>query len=126
MSKKTIIHAEGPKIYIAGPMTNIPFFNKKAFDNAAILWRSKGWDVFNPAEKDEEVHGKDWLLQFPNGSVEEAIAAGFSLSRALKDDLSWICEHAHAVYFLRGWEKSNGANAEWATAKALGLEIYYE
>ena len=31
-----------------------------------------------------------------------------------------------AIYLLKGWEHSRGANAEFAVAKALGMTFYYE
>jgi Domain of unknown function (DUF4406) len=114
------------KIYIAGPMRNYPEFNFPAFHKAALDLRKEGHFVFSPAEKDEEVHGKDFSTYYPEGNLSDAEANGFSLRRALGDDLAWVCKEADAVYLLHGWEKSKGALAEKATAEALGLEIIYE
>lgn len=113
------------KIYIAGPMRGYPNFNFPAFDAVADYYKRAGYEVFNPADKDREKHGKDFETKYPTGAIEEAEKDGFSLREALKKDLGWICEHATAVYMLPGWEKSFGAKAEHATAVALGLDIYY-
>lgn len=93
------------KIYVAGPMRGIPEFNFPAFHVAAAKLRAEGHLVFNPAERDIQHHD------------------GFNLREALKDDLEFICLHADAVAVLPGWESSKGAQAEVATAKALGLAI---
>lgn len=53
--------------------------------------------------------------QFKTGSLEAAEAQGFSLRRALGDDLEWICKEADAVYLLKGWSSSKGALAEKAS-----------
>lgn len=107
-------------------MRGYPEFNFPAFRNASELLRAQGHTVFSPAEKDEQVHGNDFSSQFPTGSLEDATSQGFSLRRALNDDLSWITEKADAVYMLKGWENSSGALSEWFTARALGLSFIYE
>lgn len=114
------------KLYIAGPMRGYPEFNFPAFHAAAKRLREQGHFVFSPAEKDEEVHGTGFSKEFTTGDLAEAESKGFSLRRALGDDLAWICKEGEAVYLLKGWEASKGALAEKATAEALGLEIMYE
>jgi hypothetical protein len=112
------------KIYVAGPMRGIPEFNFPAFHKAAARLRSEGHEVFNPAERDIAHHGKD--ISKGNAAGCEKLAAaehGFNLREALKDDLVYICLEADAIALLPGWEASKGANAELATAKALGLGV---
>lgn len=112
------------KIYVAGPMRGIPEFNFPAFNAATVALRAAGHTVFNPAEKDNERHGVD--ISKGNTTGDEAVAAqqhGFNLREALGHDLAYICAEADAVALLPGWENSKGANAERATALALGLEI---
>ena len=113
------------KIYVAGPMRGIPEFNFPAFNAATARLRADGHIVFNPAERDNERHGVD----ISKGNVLgcEDLAAtehGFDLRVALGEDLAFICAHADAVAVLPGWENSKGANAEIATARALGLVIF--
>lgn len=113
------------KVYLSGPMRGYPEFNFPAFHHAARTLRSLGHEVFSPAEKDIERAGKD-ISKGSDGSIEKATAEhGFSLRDALGDDLAWICAEAEAIALLPGWEKSAGANAEHATAKALDLKFIY-
>lgn len=112
------------KIYVAGPMQGIPEFNFPAFHAATRALRAAGHTVFNPAEKDNERHGVD--ISKGNMAGDESIAAkehGFNLREALGINLAWICAEADAIALLPGWEKSKGAQAERATAIALGLEL---
>jgi hypothetical protein len=114
------------KIYVAGPMRGIPEFNFPAFNAAAAALRALGHWVFNPAERDNETHGTD--ISKGNLTGDEAQATkdhGFNLRDALGDDLAFICKHADAIALLPGWERSKGANAEKATAEALGLELMF-
>jgi Domain of unknown function (DUF4406) len=112
------------RIYLAGPMSNVKDFNFPAFDAAAIKLRSEGHKVFSPADHDRENHGNDFG-KGTSGKPEEVANTGFSLRRALGDDLAWICSTADAIAMLPGWENSKGANAEHATAKALDLKFIY-
>lgn len=112
------------RIYLAGPMTGIPHFNYPAFNAAAAELRAKGATVFNPAEHDINVYGKD--ISNPDGcAVKAAADHGFDRRKALRDDLNWIFENADAIALLPGWERSSGANAELALAKAIDLEIIH-
>lgn len=114
------------KIYIAGPMRGIPYFNFPAFNAAARRLRAAGHEVFNPAERDNERHGTDISAGNSTGCEDAAASEhGFDLRVALSEDLAWICANADAVALLPGWEKSKGANAELAAAKALNLAIFY-
>lgn len=108
------------KIYLAGPMRSIPEFNFPAFHAVAAKLRADGHHVFNPAERDGDIIAKGNMT----GDNERAEREhGFNLREALADDLNWICLHADAVALMPGWGTSKGANAERATAIALGLEI---
>jgi hypothetical protein len=107
------------KVYVAGPMRRLPEFNFPAFHYAAKALRERGHEVFNPAEADEN-NGFD-----PSGMTgqEDLSHLGFDLRSALGADLAFICHKADAVVVLNGWERSLGANAEVATARALGLRV---
>jgi hypothetical protein len=107
------------RIYLAGPMTGLPEYNFPAFDKAAAHLRSLGHTVFSPADNDRD-NGFDTTGM----EGHEAAEHGFSLRNALKQDLSWICDHAEAIVILDGWERSRGVRAELALAEALSIPKY--
>jgi hypothetical protein len=112
------------KIYLAGPMRGIPECNFPAFFAATAELEAVGFEVFNPAARDNDHHGTD--ISKGNATGDEALAAaqhGFNLREALGADLAWICAEADAIALLPGWENSKGATAEYATARALGLTV---
>ena len=112
------------RIYLAGPMRGIPYFNFPAFHAAAAKLRTEGHEVFSPAELDESMHGEGFSKENKTGDlVQAARNYGFDLRYVLARDLEYICIKADAVALLPGWEKSQGATAERAVAIALGLKV---
>ena len=93
-------------IYIAGPMTGIPEYNRPAFNAAAKSLKERGATVINPATN----FGGDQTLT-------HAQYMRYSIHQLLVVD---------AVYMLNNWEFSEGAVCEHTIAKSLGLEIYYD
>ena len=124
MSGLAHLYSVSEKIYIAGPMRNIPNFNFPAFHRAAVRLRALGHEVFNPAERDEAVYGPG-IGKSTTGYIQDAAQKGFSLREALEGDTRWICRSATAIALLPGWIGSRGARAERALGLALGLPIYY-
>ena len=113
-------------IYLGGPMRGLPNFNFPAFYEAANKLRAEGHTVFNPAERDNDTHGVDISEGNTTGDEEQASNEhGFSLREALGDDTSYLCLHADCIALLPGWERSLGAKAELALAKALGHQEIY-
>ena len=117
------------RIYIAGPMTGYPEFNFPAFFRAQEKLEADGWQVFNPAQKDQEdgvVEGAGWTT----GDDQALVASGWSF----RDAFLWDCEKvitSDAIYLLAGFERSSGARAELAVAEAIKArypeyEIIYE
>lgn len=112
------------KIYLAGPMRGKPHFNFPAFAKATAKLRKAGHTVFSPAEHDVKVYGKNFAKGNTDGDEKKVILKfGFSLRRAFKSDLDWICDNADAVALLPGWEKSKGATAERQVAIAINVEV---
>lgn len=99
-------------IYIAGPMTDRPEYNRPAFNAAAVLIREawKGTNlpttIINPARNYREYQG-----------LTHAQYMRYSIHQLLIVD---------AVYMLDGWESSAGACCEHTIAKSLGLDLYYQ
>lgn len=91
------------KVYIAGPMTGLPEFNRPAFFSAAADLVTNGDTPLNPAV-------------LPDG-----------LSQA---DYMAICiamlQRADSIVMLDNWERSEGARAELSLAQKLGLMIQFK
>ena len=88
------------KVYIAGPMTGLPQFNRPAFHQAALNLSFEKHVPLNPA-----------IL--PDGLTEaDYMAVGLTM-----------LQRADAIYLLTGWQFSAGARAEHALALRLGLEV---
>ncbi|WP_347253481.1 DUF4406 domain-containing protein [Leminorella grimontii] len=92
-----------PVIFISGPMTGLPEFNRPAFNEAATTLRNRSFIVLNPAI-------------FPDGLTHDQYLA-MSLS---------MLDQADAIYLLKGWEKSKGAVMEFDRAKQRDLLFMYE
>tara|TARA_A100001015_G_C14901467_1_gene676569 strand:+ start:491 stop:829 length:339 start_codon:yes stop_codon:yes gene_type:complete len=101
-------------IYVAGPMTGYKLNNFPRFNEKAKQLRDLGWTVLNPAELDIEA-GFDPSEEF----------TPLDYMRAARRDLHAI-SGSDAIYLLDGWEDSIGARWEWAYAKNMSLNIYYE
>lgn len=109
------------KIYLAGPMRGIPYFNHPAFKHAAMVLRAEGHSVFSPHEYDEFLH--PGMKGMESGDTKLAEAQGFNLRQAMAMDTSYICLQAEAIALLPGWESSQGACIERNLGKMLGLKI---
>ena len=101
-------------IYIAGPMSGLPNNGYDAFNAKAEQLAEAGWIVLNPAEMDIE-NGLDPNREFTR----------FDYMQAARRDLR-VLNKVDAIYLLHGYEESPGAAWEWARAKELGLEVYFE
>lgn len=91
-------------VYIAGPMTGLPYNNYPAFDTAADALRAAGHVPVNPAR-----HG---------GRGE---AEGWSWTDYMRHSIRDLTM-ADAIHLLPGWESSRGARLEARIADQLGLE----
>lgn len=91
------------KIYIAGPMTGYPDYNRAAFNAKASELMAEGHVVLNPA----------------------VLPGGLCQSEYMDICLAMV-RSADAIYLLNRWEDSVGARAEHALAEKLGLTVIYE
>lgn len=92
------------RIYLAGPMTDIPDFNYPAFNRAAAAWRAQGWVVENCAEHFEGRQDLPYRVY---------------LRRAVQR----LARHG-AIALLPGWEASKGARCETHIGQLLDFEFY--
>lgn len=88
-------------IYIAGPMTGYPNFNREAFHTAAYRLRAAGYHVISPAETPLPTKDPSW-----------ADWTRASLKRLLDAD---------GIALLPGWRDSRGASIEYHVATQLGM-----
>lgn len=91
------------RVYIAGPMTDLPDLNYPAFNAAAAFLRRSGHFVENPAENDPpntDPTWSDWMR--------------LGLTQMLR------CQ---AALLLDDWQGSRGAVIEARVATALGLTV---
>ena len=110
------------KIYIAGPMRGILFYNFPAFDDAAKFLAWLGWEVINPAQLDRDV-GFD-AMKLDADSDWHQDPPDFDFAGCIERDIEAV-KKCDAIYLLKGWENSVGANAEKALAEWVGKKIVY-
>jgi hypothetical protein len=98
-------------------MRGIPEYNFPAFRAATTWLRQRGWQVFSPAERDEND---------PDIDHTENVA-GWNGSRGLDyfmaHDLKAVCQ-MDAVVCLPGWEKSQGARLETMVAVEIAHPVF--
>ena len=95
------------KIFISGPMSGKPNFNREAFFKAQEELEKLGYSVWNPA----------WLA-YPSDTEFSKDAIYAIDNEALR--------HCDAIYMLKGWTHSDGAIEEHKIAVARDLTIMYE
>lgn len=124
------------KVYVSGPMSNLPNFNFGSFDLAARDLREREHEVFSPADHDRiqvrRIYGEQARPEdfpgFAAGDITgyfEAVSSGgeFTLDNMLKADLDFIVNECEMFVCLPGWEKSTGARYERTVAEALNIPI---
>lgn len=104
---KTITPHHYERIYLAGPMRHIEYFNFPAFAEAAKRLRELGFKVWSPAESD-----------IVNDDFDPTKDQPRSMSHYMSRDLPEVCQ-ADAIAVLPGWETSEGAQIEVHVARAL-------
>lgn len=94
------------RVYISGAMTGVPGY-ERAFAKAEEELRAKGHDAVNPARLADIVH--------TDMSSEEWLSVDLALLR--------VCD---AIYMLKGWQDSRGANRELGFALGAKMKVMYE
>lgn len=110
----TVPQKKSRQIYISGPMTGMPGHNFAAFDRAASMLLSTGWNIVSPADIARE-----------NGVKEDTECDTATLRSIQEQDVAALLG-CRALYLLKGWQDSKGAQAEFTMAQWLGMEIKYE
>lgn len=90
------------KLYLAGPMSDLPELNFPAFHAEAARLRALGYTVINPAEINSDPTA-EWI-DCMCADIPQLIG----------------CD---GIALLPGWETSKGARIEHSIARALGMLV---
>jgi hypothetical protein len=109
------------RVYIAGPMSNLPQFNFPAFYAAAAELRTQGFEVVSPAELDD-AEDKGAALLSKDGDPKSASRTwGDFLAR----DVKLLADTGiEGIVFLPGWHKSKGAKLEAFVGLLHGFKFW--
>lgn len=94
------------RIYISGAITNDDNYKQK-FDNAEKNLINQGYKVINPS------------------SLDTVLPSGLTYEEYMKIDFC-LLDMCDAIYMLKGWENSCGANREYGYALAKDMIIEKE
>ena len=100
--------AATPNVYLSGPMTGIPEYNFPAFARFAKALRSLGFYVINPADK---FGGRTDLKR------ETYLRKDFA-------QILGLPKNEGRVFFMPGWEDSDGCKDEFLLASRIGLACF--
>jgi hypothetical protein len=108
------------KVYISGPMSNIPKFNIPKFDDAAESLRLSGYSVTNPPEEDP-AELREECLASTDGKLQDQADWGTCIGR----DITHIAnENYDAIVLLAGWGTSWGSTLEALVGVRSGAALY--
>jgi len=93
-------------IYLCGPMSGLPDFNRPSFNQAAAELRSLGYEVHNPAE-----------VKLPDGVPE-------TWENYMREAITALAKCDTLVY-LPETSQSRGARIEYRLAGDLGFDTFY-
>lgn len=92
------------RIYLSGPMSDLPDHNFPAFHAYAAILREEGNEVVNPAEINDDT--------------------SLSWKQCLRADIRELAG-CDAIALMPGWEVSDGAQLELHVAHRLGLQVMH-
>lgn len=111
------------RVYICGPMRNVPLFNFPAFDAAKRDLENQGFSVVSPASIDRQ-YGFD-PASLPSdydwSKIPEKVG---TLEQIIRRDVDLLLT-CHLIYLLPGWENSTGAKAEVALARWASIGFVF-
>lgn len=105
------LHAPKSRLYLAGPMRGYKEYNFPAFHAAAARLRELGYEVWSPAERDEQEDGFD-------PKTDEAQPIEYYMRHDLPPVIA-----SDAIAVLPGWQQSVGARNEVQVARMCGLPV---
>lgn len=114
------------RVYVAGPMRNLPNNNFNTFYKAEAILNMWGYDVDNPARMDMDGGQAEWNWNESKVIVDNL----FTIEDAMRRDFLAILaedeegEQIKAVFVLPGWQTSWGALRETWNAITVGLPLF--
>lgn len=110
------------KLYLAGPMSNIPQFNIPLFILVAEVLRAAGHSVISPVELDSpEIRAE--ALASPDGKMGEQIG-GETWGQILARDVIVVADQVDGIALLPRWLASRGARLEVLAGLLCRKEFY--
>lgn len=103
------------RIYVAGPMTGVPFFNRPLFDEVSEWLRVRGHEVVNPCDQ-------EWNEETRERFADPMGRPTMPRSYYMRRDLPLLME-CEAIVLLPGWEQSVCAPVERHVAEVCGLAM---
>lgn len=111
------------KVYLSGPMSGYPAFNKPLFIQAAEDLRAQGYEVVSPVEADAD-EGLD-TAQLSGDIAELKEKTGHTWGELLARDVKIIADDSiQGVVVLPQWYYSKGARLEVFEGMLLGLPVF--
>jgi hypothetical protein len=108
------------RVYLTGPMSNLPQFNFPAFDAAAAWLRREGFEVVSPTELDSAAT-RAACLASPDGKV---IPNNETWADLLSRDVKIVADKVDGIVFLPHWVSSRGARLEAYVALLVGKKFF--
>ena len=90
-------------LYLAGPMTGHPDYNRPAFHRAAAELRAAGYHIISPAETPQPAANPTWA-DWTRASIKRML-------------------NADGIALLPGWQESKGASLEVHIADELEIPV---
>lgn len=106
------------KVYISGPMTGIPDYNRSEFKKAEDKFTQMNFEVINPHNLFTKEELDEIFSKVKSKEITEEDAWGIFMKRDIEHLMK--CDF---VAILPYWETSRGANLELANAKAVKMPI---
>ncbi len=110
------------KLYLAGPMSNKPYFNYPLFDSVSKALREQGYDITSPAEMDDTATREEAMEN--EGGIPGQHESGETWGDFLARDVKMIADELEGIVLLPDWQTSKGARLEVFVALNLGYPIY--
>lgn len=114
------------RVYISGKIgeEQLSEATRQKFAKAENMLKSKGFEVFNPTTSGFGAYAEEFVKNY-NKCLPENMCKRKWYDQILLMDLDALATY-HAIYLLDDWQDSDGANAEYSYAMAIGKKIFFQ